>query len=92
MSEDQRRRDSFQEFHDRVAPGLRGYIFRVCRDAALAYGTPFISGKDSLNNEFQTEDGGTIAIPPTMPDSGCWAWEPLPGRSPGTPWPIARRW
>jgi phosphoribosylformylglycinamidine synthase len=37
-----------------------------CRDAAMAYGTPFISGKDSLNNEFQTEDGGTIAIPPTL--------------------------
>jgi len=37
-----------------------------CRDAALAYGTPFISGKDSLNNEFQTERGETIAIPATV--------------------------
>jgi len=37
-----------------------------CRDAALAYGTPFISGKDSLNNEFQTDTGETIAIPPTV--------------------------
>jgi phosphoribosylformylglycinamidine synthase len=37
-----------------------------CRDAALAYGTPFISGKDSLNNEFQTEGGETIAIPATV--------------------------
>ncbi len=37
-----------------------------CRDAALAYATPFISGKDSLNNEFQTESGETIAIPPTL--------------------------
>ena len=37
-----------------------------CHDAALAYGTPFISGKDSLNNEFQTADGRTIAIPPTL--------------------------
>ncbi|MHC4981605.1 MAG: phosphoribosylformylglycinamidine synthase subunit PurL [Planctomycetota bacterium] len=37
-----------------------------CRDAALAYGTPFISGKDSLNNEFQTASGETIAIPPTL--------------------------
>ena len=37
-----------------------------CRDAALAYGTPFISGKDSLNNEFQTDSGQTIAIPPTL--------------------------
>ncbi|MDY6913845.1 MAG: phosphoribosylformylglycinamidine synthase subunit PurL [Planctomycetota bacterium] len=37
-----------------------------CRDAALACGTPFVSGKDSLNNEFQTETGDTIAIPPTL--------------------------
>ena len=39
---------------------------KACRDAALAYETPFISGKDSLNNEFQTADGKTIAIPPTL--------------------------
>ncbi|MCY2927384.1 MAG: AIR synthase-related protein, partial [Planctomycetota bacterium] len=39
---------------------------KACRDAALAFGTPFISGKDSLNNEFQTDDGRTIAIPPTL--------------------------
>ncbi len=36
-----------------------------CRDAALAYGTPFISGKDSLNNEYRVGDE-TIAIPPTL--------------------------
>lgn len=35
------------------------------RDAALAYGTPFVSGKDSLNNEYQV-GGRTIAIPPTL--------------------------
>ncbi len=39
---------------------------KACRDAALAYGTPFVSGKDSLNNEFQTDTGETIAIPPTL--------------------------
>ncbi len=39
---------------------------KACRDAAVAYGTPFISGKDSLNNEFQTDTGETIAIPPTL--------------------------
>jgi phosphoribosylformylglycinamidine (FGAM) synthase-like enzyme len=39
---------------------------KACRDAAIAYGTPFISGKDSLNNEFQTDAGETIAIPPTL--------------------------
>lgn len=38
---------------------------RGCRDAALAFGTPFISGKDSLNNEYKTE-GGAISIPPTL--------------------------
>jgi phosphoribosylformylglycinamidine synthase subunit PurSL len=38
---------------------------RACYDAAIAYGTPFISGKDSLNNEFATADG-TIIVPPTL--------------------------
>ena len=37
-----------------------------CYDAAKAYRTPFISGKDSLNNQFTTEDGRTIQIPPTL--------------------------
>ncbi len=37
-----------------------------CYDAALAYGTPFISGKDSLNNEYRTADGERIAIPGTL--------------------------
>jgi phosphoribosylformylglycinamidine synthase len=37
----------------------------ACRDVALAYGTPFISGKDSLNNEFHTGDRH-IVIPPTL--------------------------
>jgi phosphoribosylformylglycinamidine synthase len=37
-----------------------------CRDAALHFGTPFVSGKDSLNNEFRAEDGRTIAVPPTL--------------------------
>ena len=39
---------------------------KACHDAALAYGTPFVSGKDSLNNEFRTADGEVIAIPPTL--------------------------
>ncbi len=41
-----------------------------CYDAAKAYRTPFISGKDSLNNQFTTEDGKTIKIPPTLLISG----------------------
>jgi phosphoribosylformylglycinamidine synthase len=38
----------------------------ACYDAALAYGTPFISGKDSLNNEYRTASGQRIAIPGTL--------------------------
>jgi phosphoribosylformylglycinamidine (FGAM) synthase-like enzyme/phosphoribosylformylglycinamidine (FGAM) synthase PurS component len=37
-----------------------------CYDGAKAYRTPFVSGKDSLNNQFTTEDGRTIRIPPTL--------------------------
>ncbi len=46
-----------------------------CYDAAKAYRTPFISGKDSLNNQFTIpgKDGQpdrTIEIPPTLLISG----------------------
>ncbi|HRF98677.1 MAG TPA: AIR synthase related protein, partial [Aggregatilineales bacterium] len=37
-----------------------------CYSASLAYGTPFISGKDSLNNEYVGEDGQRHAIPGTL--------------------------
>ena len=37
-----------------------------CYDGARAYRAPFVSGKDSLNNQFTTEDGRTIEIPPTL--------------------------
>ncbi len=37
----------------------------ACRDYGLYYGTPFISGKDSLNNEYAV-GGETIVIPPTL--------------------------
>ena len=54
-------------------PETLGSLVRAalgCRDAAVAYGTPFISGKDSLYNEFAYTDaaGGrrTVAIPPTL--------------------------
>ncbi|MBP7687035.1 MAG: phosphoribosylformylglycinamidine synthase subunit PurL [Thermoflexales bacterium] len=39
---------------------------RGCYDAAVAYSTPFISGKDSLNNEYLGTDGLRHAIPPTL--------------------------
>lgn len=54
-------------------PETLGSLVRAalgCYDAALAFGTPFISGKDSLNNEFTWEDDQgqrvTIVIPSTL--------------------------
>ncbi|MEX2118079.1 MAG: phosphoribosylformylglycinamidine synthase subunit PurL [Pirellulales bacterium] len=42
----------------------------ACHDVAVALGTPFISGKDSLNNEFRytAPDGSpvSISIPPSL--------------------------
>jgi phosphoribosylformylglycinamidine synthase len=38
---------------------------QACHDVALAFGTPFISGKDSLNNEYHSGDR-PIIIPPTL--------------------------
>ena len=42
-----------------------------CKDTAIAFGTPFISGKDSLNNEFSyldtaTGEKRTVAIPSSL--------------------------
>jgi len=37
-----------------------------CYDAAKAYRTPFVSGKDSLNNQLALPDGTVIEIPPTL--------------------------
>ncbi|MCH7962293.1 MAG: hypothetical protein IIC49_08145, partial [Planctomycetes bacterium] len=50
-------------------PANLGSLVRAaegCYDGAKAYRTPFVSGKDSLNNQFTTEDGRTIEIPPTL--------------------------
>ena len=38
----------------------------ACYDGAMAYRSPFVSGKDSLNNQFTTETGEVIAIPQTL--------------------------
>ncbi len=42
----------------------------ACHDVSIAFGTPFISGKDSLNNEFSYRDASgerrTIVIPPSL--------------------------
>jgi phosphoribosylformylglycinamidine synthase len=54
-------------------PETLGSLVRAalaCHDVAVAYGTPFISGKDSLNNEFSYVDADgrrqTVAIPPSL--------------------------
>ena len=54
-------------------PETLGSLVRAavaCRDIALELETPFISGKDSLNNEFTYADAQgvrqTISIPPTL--------------------------
>jgi phosphoribosylformylglycinamidine synthase subunit PurSL len=39
---------------------------RGCYEAAVYYRAPFISGKDSLNNEYLGSDGLRHAIPPTL--------------------------
>jgi phosphoribosylformylglycinamidine synthase len=49
-------------------PEMLGALVRAaqaCYDMAVVYQTPFISGKDSLHNEFQFE-GKTISIPHTL--------------------------
>ena len=49
-------------------PEQLGTLLRAalaCYDYATAFGVPFISGKDSLNNEFNTGEE-VIAIPPTL--------------------------
>lgn len=38
----------------------------ACYDGAMAYKTPFVSGKDSLSNQFSTDKGELITIPQTM--------------------------
>jgi phosphoribosylformylglycinamidine synthase len=50
-------------------PQMFGALVRAsqaCYDAAMGYSAPFISGKDSLNNEFVQADGTRIAIPYTL--------------------------
>ena len=39
---------------------------QACYDGAMAFEAPFVSGKDSLNNEFACEDGTVIGIPATL--------------------------
>jgi phosphoribosylformylglycinamidine synthase II len=53
-------------------PETLGSLVRAslaCHDVAIAFGTPFVSGKDSLNNEFKYFEGGkqtVITIPSSL--------------------------
>jgi phosphoribosylformylglycinamidine synthase len=51
-------------------PETLGHLTRAvmaCRDYSLAFGLPFISGKDSLNNEYRDQaTNARIAIPGTL--------------------------
>ena len=54
---------------DPLRPETLGTLVEACRgchDAAIFYSTPFISGKDSLNNEYLGTDGLHHSIPPTL--------------------------
>ncbi len=51
-------------------PATMGALVRACQgcyDAAMAYGTPFISGKDSLNNEFALDATDAAALTGRVP-------------------------
>ena len=50
-------------------PDRLGGLLRAaagCHDAAVAWGIPFISGKDSLNNEYRDAEGRRVPIPGTL--------------------------
>src|SRR5204862_5665060 len=52
---------------DEVTMGELVRTCEACRDAALAYRIPFISGKDSLHNQFTNQETGeVIRIPNTL--------------------------
>ncbi len=52
-------------YPDRLGTLVRA--LKGCYDGAMAYRTPFISGKDSLNNEYMdTVTGHQVSIPPSL--------------------------
>ena len=60
--------DNFSWGDPRRASTLGALVAAVegCCEAAVAHGAPFVSGKDSLNNEYLGADGTRHAIPPTL--------------------------
>ena len=54
---------------DPTDPVLLGRLVAACRgchDAAIAYGAPFVSGKDSLYNQYRLADGTTDPVASTL--------------------------
>lgn len=60
--------DNFSWGDPRRPETLGGLVAAVrgCCEAAKLYGAPFVSGKDSLNNEYVASDGKRRSIPPTL--------------------------
>jgi phosphoribosylformylglycinamidine synthase len=60
--------DNFSWGDPREHETLGGLVAAVrgCCDAAAAHAAPFVSGKDSLNNEYETVDGTRRSVPPTL--------------------------
>ena len=52
--------------HDEEVLGALVRCSQGCYDFASAYGTPFISGKDSLNNTWKDASGKVASIPGTL--------------------------
>jgi phosphoribosylformylglycinamidine synthase len=52
--------------HDPKVLGALVRTAEACRDVAMAFGTPFISGKDSLNNTYASQNGERLDIPHTL--------------------------
>jgi phosphoribosylformylglycinamidine (FGAM) synthase-like enzyme/phosphoribosylformylglycinamidine (FGAM) synthase PurS component len=50
---------------DPLQLGMLVRAVKGCHDAAIGYGTPFISGKDSLNNEYRS-NGERVAVIATL--------------------------
>lgn len=60
--------DNFSWGDPRRETTLGGLVAAVegCCAASMAYRAPFVSGKDSLNNEYTGADGARHAVPPTL--------------------------
>jgi phosphoribosylformylglycinamidine synthase len=52
--------------HDPKVLGALVRTAEACRDTAVAFGTPFVSGKDSLNNTYTGKGGERLDIPHTL--------------------------